>query len=149
MLYTLHFLSRSTVSRRFTQWRWRLFVFCEKKLYKARLFVKFCQGFFYTRICPSLIMVFFYAFKTIFLKCFAKKNLGKWMFLCCLFWKWSANLWNGVLNHFSHKTKSYLKKFKNFVTLLEWPLKLWGNFHQDLLNESYMCMTEDLFFPLL
>ena len=52
---------------------WRLFVFCEKKLYKARLFVKFCQGFFYTRICPSLIMVFFYAFKTIFLNVLQRK----------------------------------------------------------------------------
>ena len=52
---------------------WRLFVFCEKKLYKARLFVKFCQGFFYTRICPSLIMVFFMPSRQFFLNVLQRK----------------------------------------------------------------------------
>ena len=52
---------------------WRLFVFCEKKLYKARLFVRFCQGFFYTRICPSLIMVFFMPSRQFFLNVLQRK----------------------------------------------------------------------------
>ena len=105
---------------------WRLFVFCEKKLYKARLFVKFCQGFFYTRICPSLIMAFFYAFKTIFFKMFCKEKSGKVDVFMLPFLKMKCKLVKWCSEPFFPQNQKLLKEIQEFCNSLRVAFKIVG-----------------------
>lgn len=99
---------------------WRLFVFCEKKLYKARLFVKFCKDL------SKPDNGVFLCLQDNFFKMFCKEKSGKVDVFMLPFLKMKCKLVKWCSEPFFPQNQRLLKEIQEFCNSLRVAFKIVG-----------------------